>query len=139
MNNICVKFLLRCEQADLGENVLRMFMRDDASLYELQNHWYIIEAGKGLLKKGNFEAGLRHLDFINKQFQDFLGNEYDFHGYCCRRWPLREYTELIAFNDNIYDDKKYAEAAGLAMQYLQEYDHKLREDELKPKEEEKKE
>lgn len=33
MNNICVKYLMKCEKPDLGETVLRMFMRDDASLY----------------------------------------------------------------------------------------------------------
>lgn len=33
MNNICVKYLMQCEQPDLGETVLRLFMRDDASLY----------------------------------------------------------------------------------------------------------
>ncbi len=49
-------------------------MRDEASLYELQNQWYIIEAGKSFLKMRNFEAGLRHLNFISKQFIDMLGN-----------------------------------------------------------------
>jgi len=118
MNNICVKYLMKCEKPDIAENILRMFMRDDASLYELQNHWYIIEAGKSFLKQRQFEPGLRHLDFINKQFLDFQANELDFHIYCLRKWSLREYIELIEFNDNIYDDKKYAETAGLAIRYL---------------------
>ena len=52
---------MKCEQTDLAEQVMRMFMRDDASLYDLQNHWYIIEGAKAFLKKGNFAAGLRHL------------------------------------------------------------------------------
>lgn len=42
MNNICVKYLMKCEKQDIGETMLRNFMRDDASLYDLQNHWYII-------------------------------------------------------------------------------------------------
>lgn len=54
MNNICVKFLMQCEKPDLAETVLRLFMRDDASLYELQNHWYIIEGGKSFLKQRLF-------------------------------------------------------------------------------------
>ena len=86
---------MKCEKPDLGEIVLRIFMRDDASLYDLQNHWYIIQAGKSFLKQRNFEAGLRHLDFINKQFLDFQSNEFDFHTYCIRRWTLREYVQLI--------------------------------------------
>lgn len=130
---------MKCEQSDLGENVLRIFMRDQASLYELQNHWYIIEAGKSLLKQRKFEAGLRHLDFISKQFIDFQGNEFDFHTYCIRRWTLREYTELIQFNDNIYDDKKYVEAAGYAIKYIKQYIHKIEEDQKLVKVEEVKE
>ena len=74
------------------------------------------------------------MEFISKHFIDFQGNEYDFHTYCLRKWTLREYTELIEFNDNIYDDKKYAEAAGWALRYLKEYVYKIQEDELKEKE-----
>ena len=50
-----------------------------------------------------------------------LSNEFDFHGYCVRKWTLREYTELIEFNNNIYDDKMYMDAAGVAIKYLREY------------------
>lgn len=48
----------------LAEEVLKLFMRDEASLYELQNQWYIIEAGKSYIKQRNFPAGLRHLYFV---------------------------------------------------------------------------
>ena len=58
----------------------------------------------------------------------------DFHTYCFRKWSLKEYVELIEFNDNIYDDKKYAEAAGLAIRYLKEYVVHLAEKERKAKE-----
>lgn len=64
MNNICIKFLLRCMKPSLAEDVLKLFMRDEASLYELQNQWYIIEAGKSYIKMRNFPAGLRHLYFV---------------------------------------------------------------------------
>lgn len=107
----------------IAEDVLKIFMRDEASLYELQNQWYIIEAGKSFLKLKNFPAGLRHLNFVQKQFQDIEANQYDFHSYCIRKWTLKEYIEYINFNDNIYKDKKYVEAAGCAMEHLTEYAH----------------
>ena len=53
---------------------MRLFMRDEANAYELQNQWYIIEAGKSFLKQRNFDAGLRHMTFINKQFDDMRAN-----------------------------------------------------------------
>ena len=58
-------------------------------------------------------------------------SEYDFHYYCFRKWTLKEYTELIRFNDNIYSDKKYIEAAAYAMRYLREFVYKVQEDEIK--------
>lgn len=93
---------------NIAEDVLKLFMRDQISLYDLQNQWYIIEAGKSFLKMRKFEPGLRHLNFIQKQFIQMDSNQIDFHSYCLRKWTLREYIEYIAFNDNIYHDKKYA-------------------------------
>jgi peptide alpha-N-acetyltransferase len=52
---------------------------------------------------------------VEKQFQDIEANQYDFHSYCIRKWTLKEYIEYINFNDNIYKDKKYVEAAGYAI------------------------
>ena len=49
-----------------------------------------------------------------------------------RKWTLKEYIELIAFNDNIYNDKKYAEAAAYALQYFPEYVHHLAVKEKQP-------
>lgn len=91
MNNICIKFLLKCMKPHLAEEVLKLFMRDEASLYELQNQWYIIEAAKSFIKMRNFPAGLRHFYFVEKQFQDIEANQYDFHTYCIRKWTLKEY------------------------------------------------
>lgn len=125
MNNICVKYLFKCQKPEKAEEMLRLFMRDEASLYELQTQWYIIEAGKAFLKMKDYDAGLRHLNFVDKQFIDMEANQYDFHTYCVRKWTLKEYVELIAFNDNLYCDKKYSEAAGVAMEYLPEYVHSL--------------
>lgn len=33
MNNICIKFLFKCMKPALAEDVLKLFMRDEASLY----------------------------------------------------------------------------------------------------------
>lgn len=125
MNNICIKYLMKCKKPHIAEDVLKLFMRDEASLYELQNQWYIIEAGKSFLKQRKFAPGLKHLQFIDKQLRDMEANQYDFHTYCIRKWTLKEYVEYIEFNDNIYKDKKYMEAAAYAMAYLTEYSHYL--------------
>lgn len=52
---------------------------------------------------------------------------------------MKEYLEYISFNDNIYKDKKYVEAAAYAIPNLIEYQHLLVEESQKPKEEPKEE
>ena len=73
---------------------------------------------------------------IFKQFGDMQSNEFDFHYYCFRKWTLREYTELVAFNDNIFADKKFIESAYYAIKYLREYSNFIKVDEEKKKEQE---
>lgn len=73
---------------------------------------------------------------ISKQFNDMQANEFDFHYYCFRKWTLREYTELVAFNDNIFADKKFMEAAYYAIKYLREYSVFIKADEEKKKQKE---
>ena len=128
MNNICVKYLFKCHKPGLAEDVMRLFMRDEANSYELQNHWYIIEAGKSFCKRKELDAALSHFKIVYKQFGDMQSNEFDFHYYCFRKWTLREYTELVAFNDNLFADKKFTEAAYYAIKYLREYSHFIKAD-----------
>lgn len=66
-------------------------------------------------------------------------NQIDFHTYCIRKWTLREYLEYISFNDNIYKDKKYIEAAAYAIDNLFEFTKQIEIEASKPKQEETKE
>ena len=83
------------------------------------------------MKDRKYGPGLKHLDFIQKQFEEMYANQYDFHTYCIRKWTMSEYVELIKYNDNLYQDKKYMEAAGSAIPHLFEYNIELH----KPKKE----
>ena len=80
--------------------------------------WYEIEEARAHLLQRNFGAGLRHLKMIDKQFEDMYEDQYDFHGYSIRKWNLREYLELIRYMDDVRNDRKYIEAAGLMLHYL---------------------
>jgi hypothetical protein len=69
-----VKYLFRCRKPQIAEDVMRLFMRDEANSYELQNHWYIIEAGKSFLQRRELDAGLSHFKTVYKQFGDMQSN-----------------------------------------------------------------
>ncbi len=42
-----------------------------------------------------------------------------------KKWTLREYIELIRFNDNIYENKVYFNAAEYMMKSLVEHSHQM--------------
>lgn len=121
MNNLCVKYLFFCGKINQAEEMMRLFMKDESSTYELQNMWYEIEEGRSHLRLRNFGAGLRHLKMVHKQFSDMYEDQYDFHSFSLRKWNLKEYLELIKYMDDIHNDRKYIEAAGLMIEGLLEF------------------
>lgn len=49
---------------------MKSFMGTESTPYDLQNMWYEIEMARCYLHKGEYAPGLRHLNFIIKQFED---------------------------------------------------------------------
>jgi hypothetical protein len=74
---------------------------------------------------------------VHKQFADMYEDQYDFHSYSLRKWNIREYLELIQYMDDIHNDRKYIEAAGLMIESLIEYTYS-KENEVKEVEDKKK-
>lgn len=70
MNNICVKFQLRGLKPELAEATMKSFMGTESTPYDLQNMWFEIEMARCFLHKGEYAPGLRHINFVQKQFED---------------------------------------------------------------------
>ena len=96
-------------------------MGTESTPYDLQNMWFEIEMARCFLHKGEYAPGLRHLNFIQKQFEDMYEDQYDFHSYSLYRWALKEYVDLIRKSDDIYNDRRYMQASAMAVKYLMEY------------------
>ena len=121
MNNICVKYMLRGLHPEMAENTMKSFMGTESTPYDLQNMWYEIEMARCYLHRGENGPGLRHLNSIQTQFEDMYEDQYDFHSYSLFKWCLKEYTELIKYGDDIFNDRRYMQAASMAIKYLMEY------------------
>ena len=60
---------------------------------------------------------------VVKHFDDFHEDQFDFHSYCVRKVTLRAYTDVLKFEDNLWGEDYYFEAAeGTARIYLNLYD-----------------
>jgi chemotaxis protein histidine kinase CheA len=71
---------------------------------------------------------------IEKHFEDFNEDQFDFHAYCIRKVTLRSYVQVLRWEDNLWGHDIYADAAeAIISTYLNLFDHppKLDDDENK--------
>ena len=68
-----------------------------------------------------------------KHFEDFIEDQFDFHSYCLRKVTLRAYINLLRFEDEVYGQKFFCEAAaGIIRIYLRLHDKPLNDETEEP-------
>jgi N-alpha-acetyltransferase 15/16, NatA auxiliary subunit len=68
-----------------------------------------------------------------KHFDDFVEDQFDFHSYCLRKVTLRSYVSLLRFEDEVYGQSYFCEAAGGIIRiYLHLYDHPVQDEDEEP-------
>ncbi|EAS00294.2 NMDA receptor-regulated protein (macronuclear) [Tetrahymena thermophila SB210] len=137
LNNKAIKYALRCGFFDQANDLLRLFLKDpsEGNPFELQTLWYEIAQGETLLKKGEYARALRMFKFVQKAFIDIYEDQFDFHTYCIRKYNLNTYTNLLNYENGVYNQKPFIYGSTLLVQSLMEY-ITVRLVEIKKKEEE---
>lgn len=70
---------------------------------------------------------------IAKHFDDFVEDQFDFHSYCLRKVTLRSYVSLIRFEDEVFGQQYFCEAAaGIIQIYLHLYDQPTADNDEEP-------
>ena len=66
---------------------------------------------------------------IEKHFEDFHEDQFDFHSYCIRKVTLRAYVDVLRWEDVLWGHETYAEAAeGIIRTYLHLHDNPAKSD-----------
>lgn len=66
---------------------------------------------------------------IEKHFEDFHEDQFDFHSYCIRKVTLRAYVDVLRWEDALWGHETYAEAAeGIIRTYLYLHDNPTKSD-----------
>jgi len=61
---------------------------------------------------------------IEKHFEDFHEDQFDFHSYCIRKVTLRAYLDVLKWEDELFSQKTYGRAAeGIINCYLHLFDN----------------
>ncbi|KAF9982160.1 N-alpha-acetyltransferase 16, NatA auxiliary subunit, partial [Modicella reniformis] len=128
INSKCTKYMLRADQMVEAEKTVVMFARVDLAdrlndLVEMQGMWFSLECGESHLRQGQLGRALKRFHQVEKHFNDFAEDQFDFHMYCLRKMTLRAYISLLKLEDQLHSHSYFVRATQNAVQcYLTLFD-----------------
>ncbi|KAF9961979.1 N-alpha-acetyltransferase 16, NatA auxiliary subunit [Mortierella alpina] len=129
INTKCVKYMLRADRISEAEKIAVLFTRADIAnplndLVDMQTQWFSLAAGESHFRQGQIGRALRRFHQIDKHFNDYTEDQFDFHTYCLRKMTLRAYVSLLKLEDQLRTHQYYVRATQGAVQcYITLFDH----------------
>ncbi|KAL6079103.1 N-alpha-acetyltransferase 16, NatA auxiliary subunit [Balamuthia mandrillaris] len=106
LNTKSTRYLLRADIRDQADTVAGLFSRDgttpQTNIYDMQCSWYEQELGESHYRSRDILNALKQFIAVEKHFNDFREDQYDFHSYCLRKMTLRSYLDLLEWEDRLH-------------------------------------
>ncbi|KAI8988124.1 NMDA receptor-regulated protein 1-domain-containing protein [Mycotypha africana] len=123
INSKCAKYMLRAGHIEEAERILGLFTRKDVTalqdLTDMQCQWFMVEEGYAYLRKKEYGKALKRFHALNKFYEIYFDDQFDFHSYCLRKLTLRAYVEGLRWEDSVKKHPFYLKAAkGAVAAYL---------------------
>jgi len=137
INNKTTKYLLRAGKYEQAEKTIGMFTRHEANpntnLFEMQCSWYELEYARCMMLGEDRGKALKKFVAVEKHFDDFADDQFDFHTYCIRKMTLRAYVNVLRLEDHIWGHKYFRRAAEGAIKiYLYFIDNPMPKEDEEP-------
>ncbi|KAG2124195.1 NMDA receptor-regulated protein 1-domain-containing protein [Suillus clintonianus] len=114
------KYLLRAGMVDEADAIFSKFTRGGTSaaadLEEMQAMHYLVEQGDCYRRAGKLNLALKKYYVIQKVFESFREDQYEFHQYSVRKTILNVYTEMLKWEDNVRSHPGFIHAAVATVQ-----------------------
>ncbi|KAJ8597054.1 N-terminal acetyltransferase A, auxiliary subunit [Rhizopogon salebrosus TDB-379] len=114
------KYLLRAGMPDKAEKIFSLFTKKGttaaADLEEMQALHYLIEQGDSYRRIGKLNLALKKYYAIQKVFDSFREDQYEFHQYSVRKAILNVYAEMLKWEDNVRSHPSFIHAAVATVQ-----------------------
>ncbi|CAF1021988.1 unnamed protein product [Adineta steineri] len=130
VNCKCTKYLLRANQITTAIEIAGKFTRENSSpgdyLREMQCMWFELETARAHRRLKKYGEALKKCHEIDRHFQEFIEDQFDFHSYCLRKMVLCAYVEMLNLEDHMKGHRFFRQAAQVAVEiYIRLYDHPL--------------
>ncbi|KAF9116161.1 N-alpha-acetyltransferase 16, NatA auxiliary subunit [Mortierella sp. AM989] len=121
INSKCTKYMLRADKMAMAEETVVLFARADLAdplndLVEMQGMWFSLECGESHLRQRQIGRALKRFHQVEKHFNDFTEDQFDFHMYCLRKITLRAYVSLLKLEDQLRSHPYYVRAVKNAVE-----------------------
>jgi peptide alpha-N-acetyltransferase len=114
------KYLLRAGMVTEADAIFSKFTRGGApaaaDLEEMQAMHYLVEQGDAYRRAGKLNLALKKYYVIQKVFESFREDQYEFHQYSVRKTILNVYTEMLKWEDNVRSHPGFIHAAVATVQ-----------------------
>uniref|UniRef100_A0A6U0FCY7 Uncharacterized protein n=1 Tax=Ostreococcus mediterraneus TaxID=1486918 RepID=A0A6U0FCY7_9CHLO len=114
LNSNAVRHMMRAGRYVYAEQLAAMFARDGDQangLFDMEATWFELEAAKCHADAGRQGRSLKYYRAVLTHFNQFVDDQFDFHGYCMRRSALRAYVDLIRVEDEMFARREFRIAA----------------------------
>jgi len=127
VNSKCAKYLLRTNEVKKAIEICGLFTKEgtspDDDLDSMQCMWFGIECAAAHQRKGEIGEALRKCHQIERNFNEIVEDQFDFHTYCMRKVTLCAYIKLLQLEDVLRSHAFYFKAAKIAIDcYLSLHD-----------------
>ncbi|KAL0572589.1 hypothetical protein V5O48_009367 [Marasmius crinis-equi] len=116
LNTKSGKYMLRAGRQEEAEKIFGLFTKKDAAspgndLEDMQSLLYILEQADSQLGSGKLHQALKKYVAVQKMFNEFEDDQYDFHGYALRKFNINIYLNLLEWEDRVRSHPGYIKAA----------------------------
>ncbi|GBE89082.1 N-terminal acetyltransferase A complex subunit nat1 [Sparassis crispa] len=116
LNTKCAQYRLRANLVNEANDILGLFTKKDApspgaDLEEMQSLLYLMEEADAHVRKDNMGLALKRYTAVQKVFDEFEDDQFDFHGYSIRHFTINAYLGLISWEDHLRSHPAYIHTA----------------------------